>query len=725
MKDKTSKRKRPSAGPAKNPFPLPQQELSHHLDKGFIESRVTLEKAFDTMQIGVTISDVDGVILYMNPADAKMHGYKVNEVLGKNIRMFAPNKLWNPMKIEKIKSLQNWKRESINLRKDGSLFPVQLMSDLITDSESVLIGIITTCEDITERKEIEEKLKESEEKFRSLVDSTDDCIYLVDGNFNYLFMNKKYLSQIGISEDEYIGKSFSDFHSPEETHAFMVKVEEIFKTGESIQNEYRSSKNNQCFLQTLSPIKDKYGNTEAVTVISKDITKHKRTEEQVRFLAYFDSLTGLPNRFFFRELLEKALSHAQHHKRILAILFLDIDNFKRINDTLGHDIGDELLQAITVRLLKTVRSSDCISRGNENTVINTLSRLGGDEFIVLLNEISDAQDASKVALRILNDISESYILRGHKVIITSSIGISLFPFDGEDAQSLLKHADLSMYHAKEMGKNNYQFYTESMKTTAFERLTLEGELNKALENDEFSVYYQPTLDVQSGKIIGAEALVRWKHPEKALISPSGFIPLAEETGQIISIDEWVLRTSCAQNKAWQRSGFSPMVIAVNLSTTHFESRKLTKLVTKALKDADLDPQYLELEITESKIMKNPVTSIIVLNELKAMGVRIAIDDFGTGHSSLNYLRQIPLDYVKIDRSFVMNITTSPQDTAIIKSIITLAHSLNFKVIAEGVETAQQLAFLREHECDEMQGYFFSKPLPPDAFTNLLKEGRVL
>jgi len=354
-----------------------------------------------------------------------------------------------------------------------------------------------------------------------------------------------------------------------------------------------------------------------------------------------------------------------------------------------------------------------------------LSRLGGDEFVVLLCEIAEAPDAAVVARRLLKDISEPYMLKGHKVIITASVGISVYPSDGEDAQSLLKYADLAMYHAKDLGKNNYQYYTESMKSAAFDRLTLEGELNKALEKDEFSVYYQTKLDVQSRKIIGMEALVRWKHPENALISPSGFIPLAEETGQIIAIDEWVLHTACLQNKAWHDAGFAPMVIAVNLSTSHLENRKLTKVVAQALRNSGLGPQYLELEITESKIMKNPVISIIVLNELKAMGVRIAIDDFGTGHSSLNYLRQIPLDYVKIDRSFVMNIATSPHDTAIIRSIITLAHSLDLKVIAEGVETEQQLEFLREHECDEVQGYLFSKPVTADIFTQLLTEGKTL
>jgi len=447
--------------------------------------------------------------------------------------------------------------------------------------------------------------------------------------------------------------------------------------------------------------------------IVHDITERRHLEEKMHDLAFYDLLTKLPNRRLLLDRLEKALVSGARSRRHSALMFLDLDHFKLLNDLHGHDIGDQLLVEVASRILGCIREQD------------SAARFGGDEFVVLLSEIAAAPDAALAARRLLQDISEPYMLRGHKVIITASIGISVYPSDGEDAQSLLKYADLAMYHAKDLGKNNYQYYTESMKSAAFERLTLEEELNKALEKDEFSVHYQAKLDARSRTIIGMEALIRWRHPENELISPSGFIPLAEETGQIIAIDEWVLHTACLQNKAWQDAGFAPMVIAVNLSTSHLENRKLTKVVAEALQNSGLEPRYLELEITESKIMKNPVISIMVLNELKAIGVRIAIDDFGTGHSSLNYLRQIPLDYVKIDRSFVMNITTVPHDTAIIKSIITLAHSLDLKVIAEGVETEQQLEFLREQECDEVQGYLFSKPVPADIFTLLLKEGKAL
>lgn len=693
---------------------------SHGTYKELIESTSPLKKIFDIMQLGITISDINGKILYVNPADAALHGYTVKELLGKDVRIFAPLTRANPMDIKKIKSLQQWKRESANLRKDGSVFLAQLMSDVIKDREGEVIGIITTCEDITDRKTMEEKLKSSEEKFRSLVDSTDDAIFLLDRDYRFLFMNRKYLSSMGIVEDEYASRSFTDIHSPEEAEGVIAKVDEVFKSGESRQHEYRSDKYNQFFLQTLSPIKNRRGKPEAVMVVSKDITDHKSAEEKVRFLAYFDSLTGLPNRFFFRELLDRAIKHAERYKIKLATLFIDIDNFKRINDTLGHDIGDELLQAVTYRLLKSVRSSDSISRFNDKAVMNTLSRLGGDEFVVLLSEITDLPDAAAVASRLLRDMSEPYILKDRKVTITASIGISLYPLNGKDAQSLLKCADMAMYHAKDTGRNNFQYYSESMMRVAYERLTLEGELDQALEKDEFSVHYQAKLDAQSRMITGVEALVRWKHPGKALISPSEFIPLAEETGQIIAIDEWVLEAACLQNKAWQNTGFRPMVIAVNLSTSHLENRKLVRVVAKALKNSKLEAQYLELEITEGKVMKNPVTSVIVLNELKAMGVRIALDDFGTGHSSLNYLRQLPLDYIKIDRSFIANIAKGTEDIAIIRTIIALAHSLNLKVIAEGVETEEQLELLREHQCDEVQGFLFSKPLPAESFTEFLQ-----
>jgi diguanylate cyclase (GGDEF)-like protein len=444
-------------------------------------------------------------------------------------------------------------------------------------------------------------------------------------------------------------------------------------------------------------------------------------EEKIHSLAYYDNLTGLPNRTFCLELITQAIRLAYRHKRNFATLFIDLDFFKRINDTLGHAIGDQLLQAVSERLQKYIRKSDHIARLEEDDMAESVSRIGGDEYIVLLNEIKDPHDAAKVANRILTDLLKPFKLNNHEVYVTASIGISVFPFDGEDSESLLRNADIAMSHAKKQGRNNFQFYSESMNTNALKRLTLENNLRKALERKEVFLHYQPKMDAKDKKIVGVEALIRWKHPELGLVSPAEFIPLAEETGLIIPIGEWVLRTACSQNKAWQKAGLEPIRISVNLSSRQFEQKNLLETISLVLFEADLDPEYLELEITESTVMKNPKYAIATLQELKATGINISIDDFGTGYSSLNYLRQLPLDSLKVDRSFVNKALTSTSDASIISAIIALAHNLNLKVVAEGVETEEQLKFLRKLQCNEVQGYLFSKPLHADEFVQLLNK----
>jgi EAL domain-containing protein (putative c-di-GMP-specific phosphodiesterase class I) len=358
-------------------------------------------------------------------------------------------------------------------------------------------------------------------------------------------------------------------------------------------------------------------------------------------------------------------------------------------------------------------------------LITTVARIGGDEFTILLAEITHVQDAPKVARRILEALSLPFMLEGHEVFITVSIGIALYPFDGEDVDTLLENADTAMYHAKDQGKNNYQFYTQSMNATAFERFALENSLHTALDRQQFLLYYQPQLDIQTRKIVGMEALIRWQHPDMGLIAPAAFIPLAEETNLIVPIGEWVLLTACAQNKAWQVAGFPPMRVTVNLSGNQFRQKNLAETIDKVLYNTGLDPQYLELELTESIIMQGEETTITMLNKLKAMGIRLSIDDFGTGYSSLSYLKRFPLDTIKVDRSFVRDITTDPDDAAITVAIIALGHSLNLKVIAEGVETEKQLAFLSKQKCDEMQGYLFSPPVPAEVITQMLQERKRL
>ena len=449
----------------------------------------------------------------------------------------------------------------------------------------------------------------------------------------------------------------------------------------------------------------------------------KKAEARILHMAYYDSLTDLPNRILFQDRLNQTLENAKRYDVISAILFLDLDNFKRINDTLNHRVGDMLLKGIAERLATLVRASDTVAREGMNILSNTVARLGGDEFIILLTEINSLQDAAKVSQRVLNTISKPFNINGYEVFVTASIGITLYPSDGNDLDGLLKNADIAMYHAKDQGKNNFQFYMQSMNVATIDRLTMENSLRKALEREEFLLYYQPRMDILTGKVIGAEALIRWNHPDKGLVYPNEFIPIAEETGFIIPIGEWVLKTACKQNKVWQKSGYSHTRISVslNLSGHQFNQESLIAIIEKALNNSVLEPQYLELEITESVIMKRGEATVAMLNKLKNMGLTISMDDFGTGYSSFSYLSQFPLDIIKIDRSFISNVTKSSKDAAIVKAIIVMAHTLKLKVVAEGVETEQQLAFLREQGCDEMQGYLLSRPLSVEDFARFMTE----
>ncbi len=447
--------------------------------------------------------------------------------------------------------------------------------------------------------------------------------------------------------------------------------------------------------------------------------EHKQKESRVYFLAYYDSLTDLPNRNFFKELLKRTIEHASRYKKIFWIALLDLDNFKRINDTLGHEAGDQLLRSVSSRLLKSIRSSDYAARMSEE-LVEDVARLGGDEFMILLHELMDIKDAGRIIRRIQKDLSEPYDLAGREVFITVSTGISAYPDDGKNVDDLFKNVDTALYHAKNQGKNNYQFYSKAMNIAALEALTMENNLHRALERNELLLYYQPKMDLVSRKVTGMEALVRWKHPESGLISPSQFIPLAEASGLIMPIGKFVLRSACAQNKMWQEAGFRAVSVAVNLSTRQFDQKNLAEGLRKDLDEVGLSAQYLELEITESAIMQNAEAAIRTLHELKAAGIQITLDDFGTGYSSLNYLRRLPLDAMKIDMSFVKNIPTSPSDAVLVKTIIAMAHNLDLKVIAEGVENEQQLAFLLDHGCDEMQGYLFSRPVPAEEFPAFLK-----
>jgi diguanylate cyclase (GGDEF)-like protein len=432
-----------------------------------------------------------------------------------------------------------------------------------------------------------------------------------------------------------------------------------------------------------------------------------RRVEENRILAYYDSLTGLPNRLLFMEHLKQSLRRAQRDGHRVAICLLDLDEFKQINDTLGHNLGDQLLKVIAQRLTDRLRSG-------------TVARIGGDEFAFCLTDFSGVDSPARVTQGLLSEITRPYTLGEQEVFITASVGIAIYPADGQALETIVKNADTAMYHAKREGRNNYQFYTPSMNATAVQRLAMETALRKSVELDQLRVFYQPVVDIQTREILGAEALLRWVHPEFGMVPPSEFIPLAEESGLIIDIGEWVLREACAQAKAWHDCGHQLFSISVNVSSRQFKDGAFLDTVSRALSDTGLSPQTLTLELTESLLLDVEAVTI-TLGRLRGLGVKIAIDDFGTGFSSLGYLKHFPLDALKIDQMFVQSLATDSDDSAITDAIITLAHSLKLQVVAEGVETEEQLAHLRQSDCDTAQGYLFSEPVPPDGFEKLLLE----
>jgi len=603
--------------------------------------------------------------------------------------------------------------ETTACRASGEQFPVEItIASAGSGSDTTFTAFIR---DISDRKRAEYELERREKRFRTIVEKSWSGVVLLDGEMCFSFTGSSTEHLIGYREQELLGKCIFDFVHPHELQNARRSFLGILKTpNEEAHGElrFRHKDGRWIWLEGFSQNLLHEPSVGAIVLNYRDVSQRKETEKQLEYRAHYDALTGLPNRLLFRDRLVNSLAHARRNRVGVAVMYLDVDHFKLVNDGLGHSFGDLLLADVARRLESCLRASD------------TISRIGGDEFSILLPEVTNAEAVAGVARKILHSLTRPFSVDGHDLFVTASIGISCHPSDGEDAETLLKCADAAMYRAKELGRNQAQLFTASMNERYVRRLALEQHLHHALEREELELYYQPVYDRARRRIVSLEALLRWRDPSRGIVQPAEFIELAEETGMIIPIGEWVLRSACRQLRRWHDQGLTWLRVAVNISAVQLQQRDLVDIVRSAIEQSGASAEMMQIEITESAAMQNFELTTKALRDLRDMGVGIAVDDFGTGQSSLIYLKHFPIDTVKIDKEFLRDVTTDDTTAAIVSYVINLAHTLRLKVVAEGVETEEQYAFLRHYSCDLMQGYLFSQPLPVDMVYPFLQQALV-
>ncbi|HEY4995964.1 MAG TPA: EAL domain-containing protein [Aestuariivirga sp.] len=595
-----------------------------------------------------------------------------------------------------------------------------LMVSPLTDDRQT--GAIVMHVDITQktlaaidRKLMDDELFESKERAHVALNCLGDAVACVDISGNVTFLNLVAAELTGFSLETALGQPIARVMHSQGSSGPMaepVSLETMEGRPASLSSHSTMTRNGKeiALDYTMALTFDRNKLVTGGVYVFRDVTKERQLSLQTAYSAQHDFLTGLPNRTLLSDRIGNAIAQAARHKKKVVVLFLDLDGFKHINDSLGHLIGDILLQSVAKKLQSCVRTGD------------TVCRQGGDEFIILLHEVSNLLDAANKADQLLKSLALTHSTAHHDLHVSGSIGISVYPDDGQDAETLIKNADTAMYQAKANGRQSYQFFTAAMNARAVDRQVIEESLRRALKGKEFELYYQPKINLRTRKITGAEALLRWKHPTRGMIEPSEFIPVAEDSGLIVGIGTWVLRMACQQAKAWRDAGLPKLVMSVNVSAAEFSDKNFLEGVLTVLRETEMAPDRLELELTESVLMKRPDTAVTILQTLRNKGISIAIDDFGTGYSSLSYLRKFPVDALKIDQSFVSQIESDGEDTVIVKAVIGMARNLKMRVVAEGVETLEQMQFLGAHQCQEVQGYYFSKPLPADQFAELLREG---
>ncbi|WP_341676339.1 PAS domain S-box protein [Niveibacterium sp. SC-1] len=681
------------------------------------ESESRLRTIVGSLEEGIVMRDLSGEVIDCNEAAARIFGVSMSTL--RRMRLDSAdfeyfNADGSRRRAETLPPLRalgsgRAHRDTTALRRpDGQVRWLSIKSEpLQRDSDGSIYAVVTTATDITERRQSEEELRLAATVFENSV----EAILVADKDRRVLRVNRAFTEVTGLRADEVLGQSTAILGSGRHDSEFYASIWQAIADNGFWQGEvWNTRKNGKPFPEwlSISAVRDAQGDTTHYVAVFSDITERKANEARIAYLAHHDPLTGLPNRTLLQDRLQIALIRANRERSMVGLLFLDLDRFKTINDSLGHHAGDRLLQSIAERLRKCVRESD------------TVCRQGGDEFIIVLQDLVDPESPARVAEKILARITEPFEIDGHMIGTSFSIGIAIYPNDGHDADALMKNADTAMYHAKEGGRNTYRFFTEAMTANALERLQLENGLRQALERNELMLHYQPQVSLTDGSVVGAEALIRWHNPQLGFVPPGRFIPIAEESGLIMPIGEWVIREACRQARQWADEGLPPITMAVNLSALQFRRGDIVATVRKALAETGHDPQLLELELTESLLMENAEEVMSAIKRLKSLGIRLSIDDFGTGYSSLAYLKRLEVDRLKIDQSFVRDVPGDLDDAAIVRAVVQLGSSLKLEVIAEGAETAAQVAFLSAEGCREAQGYYYCPPVSPDAFARILR-----
>ena len=587
------------------------------------------------------------------------------------------------------------------------------------DDRGEIVGIIGVSQDISGRMRAEKERQAEQALFRAMIDQVPDYLFVKDTDSRFVIANRAVAADFGVKPEDAIGKTDFDFHPPELARQFFADEQKVLRSGEPMididEFVIEPSGAKKSLSTSKLPLRDERNKIIGLVGIARDVTERKRAEDLIHYMAHHDALTGLPNRVLLTDRLSQALLHAERCGTRVTVIFVDLDQFKLVNDSLGHNAGDTLLKTVAERMVACVRATD------------TVVRLGGDEFVVVLIDPGESPIAvATVLAKLRAAIAEPIAIGGEEIRVTASVGVAVYPENGADAETLLMNADVAMYRAKGTGRDNVQLYSSEMNASARERRILQESLRAGLTRNEFALVYQPQIDLPSGRIFAVEALARWHHPELGLVPPVKFIPIAEESGFIVPLGEWVLREACRQNKAWQDAGAPPITVCVNVSARQFGEKDWVERVAQALRDSGLPARYLELELTESLLMRNVDHAVATMRELQGLGVTLSIDDFGTGYSSLSALKSFPVARRKLDQSFVRNLPYDANDRSIATAVISLGQRLNMKVIAEGVETDAQLAFLTDNKCDEIQGFHFSAPVEADAIAAMLRgKGRAV